>query len=55
MNRLFLNKKISKSRQDVKGYYCSTCDSVCQAECTLGCSYTCLYSCGGNCVGASYI
>ncbi len=62
MERLFSNKKIGKSRQDISGYACSACDYTCMygcadrctAACGFSCSATCMYFCGGNCVSANY-
>ena len=51
MDRLFSNKKINKSRQDIKGYYCYTCDSYCQASCTKTCNGSCTGGCKGTCIG----
>ena len=50
MESLFSNKKISKSRQDIKGY-CYTCDSVCQSNCYNVCSNSCTRFCTGQCNG----
>lgn len=46
MNRFFLSKK---SREDIKGYYCYTCDSYCKDSCTFNCSYNCSGSCTDDC------
>jgi ribosomally synthesized peptide (Cys-rich family) len=48
MNRLFSNKKISKSRQDIKGY-CFGCTSTC----AIYCGQFCAVACSNNCHAAA--
>ncbi|EMS69579.1 AC3_0185 family rSAM-modified Cys-rich RiPP [Ruminiclostridium cellobioparum] len=54
MDRLFSNKKINKSRQDIKGYNgpgCMTCQHECGNNCVGGCTGTCEGNCNG-CAGS---
>ncbi len=53
MERLFSNKKISKSKKDVMGYICVGCGDTCYGTCKsctgctscTGCSVTCIAAC----------
>ncbi|WP_202710729.1 hypothetical protein [Sporosalibacterium faouarense] len=54
--RQFLNRKESKSRNDVKGYICPEqcmggCDSLCIGTCKDTCDAECMDSCSSTCVG----
>ena len=58
MDRLFSNKKINKSRQDINGYGipCSSCSNECMGGCRTtcsGCSGSCDGTCSGYCNSAS--
>lgn len=52
MDRLFSNKKISKAKEDVKGYFCTACTSNCTScisTCTGACGFNCGTACGYSC------
>lgn len=59
MNRLFSNKKIGQSRQDIRGYLppCTNCQTTCTGGCTGSCTWSCSggcgYSCNYNCIGSN--
>jgi len=51
MKHLFSAKKISKARDDVRGYDCgSYCAYLCITDCTGYCKYSC-FGCTGSCSG----
>ncbi len=55
MDRLFSNKKINKSRQDIKGYtFSGSCPSNCASECSGSCYGGCYGSCGYGCFKGSW-
>lgn len=49
MERLFSNKKISKAKEDVKGYSSAGCSFSCISTCSYGCGGDCTVACLGGC------